>query len=120
MKKNKKKLYLQKRKRYLSKIIGSTQKPRLSVFKSHNHIYAQLIDDSKGHTLGFTSTLDPKLKKELTSTATQQAALKVGENIAKIAFEKNIKKVVFDRSRYKYHGRIKSVATAARIIGLEF
>jgi len=122
MKKKQKKIFLQQKKRYLKRIIGSLQKPRLSVFKSHNHIYAQLIDDQNGHTLAFSSTLDKKLfsKEENLSTSNQEAAFLVGENLAQKAFEKKIEKVVFDRGNHPYHGRVKSIADGARKQGLIF
>lgn len=120
MKKKIKKLYLQAKKRYLKKIIGTVQKPRLSVFRSHKHIYAQLIDDKTSTTLAFSSTLDPDVKKLITSTATLEASKIVGENIAKKARLKNIETIVFDRGDRPYHGRIKNVAEGARQEGLIF
>jgi large subunit ribosomal protein L18 len=120
MKKKVKKIYLQQKKRYLNKIFGSIEKPRLSVFKSHQHIYAQLIDDNNGHTLAFSSTLDKKLINNLISTSTKEASFLVGENLGKKAIEKNITVVVFDRGNRTYHGRIKSLADGARNQGLLF
>jgi large subunit ribosomal protein L18 len=120
MKKKIKKVYLQQKKRYLKKIVGTTKKPRLSVFKSHKHIYAQLIDDSIGHTLAFTSTLDKELKNEITKIIPQAAAFLVGENLGKKAQKKEINFVVFDRGNHPYHGRIKNVAEGARQQGLIF
>lgn len=120
MKKKLKKVYLQQKKRYLKKIIGTIKKPRLSVFKSHKHIYAQLIDDKNGHTLAFSSTLDKNLSSQIESSATQTAAFLVGENLAKKAVEKQISFVVFDRGNKPYHGRIKSIAEGARQQGLIF
>lgn len=120
MKKKLKKVYLQQKKRYLKKIIGTIKKPRLSVFKSHKHIYAQLIDDKNGHTLAFSSTLDKNFSSQVESSATQAAALLVGANLAKKAVEKQISFVVFDRGNKPYHGRIKSIAEGARQQGLIF
>jgi large subunit ribosomal protein L18 len=123
MKKKLKKVYLQQKKRYLKKIVGSLKKPRLSVFKSHKHIYAQLIDDKNGHTLAFCSTLDKHLKKEndlVNSTSNQAAAFLVGKFLAKKALEKQINYVIFDRGTRPYHGRIKSLAEGAREQGLSF
>ena len=120
MKRNIKKLFLQKRKRALKKIIGNFEKPRLSVFRSHKHIYAQLIDDSKGQTLASSSTLDPKVKLNITKMKPQQAAYEVGKELAKKASEKNIAFVAFDRGTRPYHGRIKNIAEGAREIGLIF
>ena len=120
MKKKVKKIYLQQKKRYLKKIVGTLKKPSLSVFKSHKHIYAQLIDDKNGRTLAFSSTLDKNLVTQLSSTATQEAALLVGENLGTKAVAKQISTVVFDRGNRPYHGRVKSVAEGARKQGLIF
>jgi large subunit ribosomal protein L18 len=120
MKKKIKKLYLQAKKRYLKKIIGTVEKPRLSVFRSHKHIYAQLIDDKNSTTLAFSSTLDPDVKKLIKSTATLEASKIVGENIAQKARLKNIETVIFDRGDRPYHGRIQQVAEGARQEGLIF
>jgi len=121
MKKKIKKLYLQAKKRYLKKVIGTLEKPRLAVFRSHKHIYAQLIDDKTSTTLAFSSTLDPEVKKSITtSTATLEASKLVGENIAQKARLKSIEKVIFDRGNRPYHGRIKNVAEGARQEGLIF
>ncbi|ETT88692.1 50S ribosomal protein L18 [Viridibacillus sp. FSL R5-0477] len=103
--------------RVRSKITGTAECPRLNVFRSNKHIYAQIIDDSKGLTLVSASTMD----KEFEGTAGNlEAATKIGETIAKGAAEKNIKAVVFDRGGYLYHGRVKALAEAARANGLEF
>lgn len=118
MKKRTKKLYLQQKKRYLKKIVGSLEKPRLSVFRSHKHIYAQLIDDEKGHTLAYSSTLTKSLG--LTSYSDQKAAYIVGQDLAKKANDKQIKTIIFDRGNKPYHGRIKSLAEGARADGLLF
>jgi len=120
MKKAGKKLYLQQKKRFLKKIIGTLEKPRLSVFRSHKHIYAQLIDDKNGHTLAFSSTLDKTIASQITVTANQEASFLVGQNLGKKAITKDIQKVVFDRGNRPYHGRIKSVAEGAREVGLIF
>jgi len=100
------------------KIVGTPEKPRLNVFRSGKHIYAQIIDDSIGHTLVSASTLENK--ENLTSTKNKEAARFVGETIAKKALDKGIQKVVFDRGGYLYHGRIKELADAAREAGLKF
>jgi large subunit ribosomal protein L18 len=120
MKKSVKKIYLQQKKRYLKKIIGSLEKPRLAVFRSHKHIYAQLIDDKNGHTLAFCSTVEKEISSKLTVTANQEASFLVGQNLGQKAIAKNISKVVFDRGNRPYHGRIKSVAEGARNAGLIF
>ena len=99
-------------------VIGTAEKPRLCVYRSLNHIYCQLVDDSKGHTLVSASTLDQELKSG-NKKKTETAAF-VGKMIAKRASESGIKKVVFDRGGYQYHGRVKALADAARKAGLEF
>ncbi|MFS8630366.1 MAG: 50S ribosomal protein L18 [Bacillales bacterium] len=100
------------------KVSGTAERPRLNVYRSNKHMYAQLIDDEKGVTLASASTLDKELQLE--STGNAEAAAKVGELIAKRALEKGIKSVVFDRGGYVYHGRVKALAEAARENGLEF
>jgi large subunit ribosomal protein L18 len=113
-----KKLYLQQKKRYLKKIVGNIEKPRLAVFRSHKHIYAQLIDDENGITLAASSTLEKNLK--FTSTSTKEAAYLVGQDLAKKALQKEITCVVFDRGEKPYLGRIKNLAEGARADGLIF
>jgi large subunit ribosomal protein L18 len=120
MKKKIKKIFLQKKKRFLKKITGTLEKPRLSVFRSHKHIYAQLIDDSKGKTLAFSSTLDKNLKTKIENSATEKAAFLVGEDVAKKAKLQNITYIVFDRGNKPYHGRVKQIAEGARQEGLLF
>lgn len=93
---------------------------RLSVFRSGKHIYAQLIDDSKGVTLAAASTLDKDVKGKVKSASTVEAAKTVGELIAKRAKDANVKEVVFDRGGYLFHGRVKALADAAREHGLSF
>lgn len=108
--------------RIRKKIKGTSKLPRLSVFRSNKNIYAQLIDDELGKTVAFASSLgSTKSKVENISKASKiELADKVGETLARNALKKNIKKVVFDRSGYKYHGRIKSLAEGARKGGLKF
>ncbi len=102
------------------RVQGTAERPRLSVFRSLRHIYAQVIDDAAGRTMLSASTLDPEVLKQLKdSNKTEQARL-VGELLARRALLKGIKQVVFDRGGYKYHGRVKAVAEAARTGGLEF
>lgn len=120
MKKKVTKLYLQQKKRYLKKILGTSNKPRLSVFRSHKHIYAQLIDDTKKLTLTSSSTLEKEIKKQYISSSTKQASFLVGQQIAKKAIEKNITTIVFDRGSKPYHGRIAQIAEGARENGLIF
>ncbi|ADH61604.1 ribosomal protein L18 [Thermoanaerobacter mathranii subsp. mathranii str. A3] len=105
--------------RIRKKVFGTPERPRLNVFKSLKHIYAQIIDDTKGHTLVHASTLDPELRS-ITKGANKQSAKLVGELIAKRALEKGIKDVVFDRGGYIYHGVVKELADAARQAGLNF
>jgi len=104
--------------RVRKKISGTTNRPRLNVYRSGKHIYAQLIDDINGSTLVSASTLDKEL--ELSSTKNKEAAKAVGQLIAKRALEKDIEEIVFDRSGYIYHGRIKELAEGARESGLKF
>ncbi|BBW98176.1 MULTISPECIES: 50S ribosomal protein L18 [Geobacillus] len=104
--------------RIRKKIFGTAERPRLSVFRSNKHIYAQVIDDTKSATIVSASTLDKEFT--LDSTNNIEAAKKVGELVAKRALEKGIKQVVFDRGGYLYHGRVKALADAARETGLEF
>jgi large subunit ribosomal protein L18 len=107
-------------KRVRSKIDGTQERPRLSVYRGHKHIYAQIINDNKGVTLVAASTLFPQLKKKIKVTDTVAAAKFVGELIAKKALEKGVKKVVFDRRGYEFTGKIKALADAARESGLDF
>ena len=93
------------------KVSGTPKRPRLNVFRSLNHVYAQVIDDSVGLTLASSSTIDREIRDQ---------ARVVGKLVAERAIEKGIKKVVFDRGGYKYHGRVKALAEAARKAGLEF
>jgi large subunit ribosomal protein L18 len=118
--KDPKEKFIFRKTRVRSKISGTNDRPRLSVYRGQKHIYAQLIDDEKGHTLASVSTLSPELKGKLKVCDTIPAAKVVGEMIAKKAGEKGIKKVVFDRGGYVYTGRIKALADAARAGGLEF
>lgn len=120
MVKNIKKIYLQQKKRYLKSVIGTPERPRLAVFRSHKHVYAQIIDDKNAHTLAFASTLDKNFIKEGIKSSTQEAAFKIGELVAKKATEKEITKVSFDRGNKPYHGRIKNIAEGARKAGLVF
>lgn len=108
------------KKRIRSKIEGTSERPRLSVFRSNNHIYAQIIDDSKRKTLLAASTLDKEIMKDVKSTSSCEASEKVGAYIASKSLEHKIESVVFDRGGHVYHGRIKALATAARENGLKF
>lgn len=119
IKQDKNKARLQRAKRQ-SEISGTAQKPRMTVYRSLAGIYAQLIDDEKGHTLIAVNTLQADIKKLIKGKAKKEAAFIVGEQIAKLALAKKIKTVVFDRNGYVYHGRIAQVAEGARKGGLEF
>ncbi|HHX87909.1 MAG TPA: 50S ribosomal protein L18 [Firmicutes bacterium] len=102
------------------RIFGVQERPRLNVFRSTKHIYAQIIDDREGRTLASASTLEPQLQEELADAGNLEAAKKVGELIARRALDRGIKEVVFDRGGYLYHGRVKALAEAAREQGLKF
>jgi len=106
--------------RIRNKISGTTERPRLSVFRSARHIYAQVVDDTQGRTLASASTLSPDLRGTLGGDKKLDAAKKVGALVAKICIEHQIDKVVFDRNGYLYHGRVKALADAAREAGLKF
>ncbi|MGE5631154.1 MAG: 50S ribosomal protein L18 [Caulobacteraceae bacterium] len=106
--------------RMRKKLQGTTERPRLNVYRSLNNIYAQVIDDEKGVTLVSASTLDKELKDKVNHGGNKESAKAVGELIAKRALEAGIKQVVFDRGGYIYHGRVKELADAAREAGLEF
>ncbi|MGE5190776.1 MAG: 50S ribosomal protein L18 [Gemmatimonadota bacterium] len=111
----------QKRKaRIRKRIFGTEQRPRLSVFRSAKHIYAQIVVDSTGSTILAASSLSPEIRDELGELKKSEAAKKVGELLGRKAAEKNIRKVVFDRNGFLYHGRIKALAEGARESGLEF
>ena len=99
---------------------GTAERPRLNVFRSLRHIYAQVVDDSAGRTLVSACTLDVGLREELGKLSKTEQAKRVGELVAKRALDKGVKEVVFDRGGYKYHGRVKAVAEGARSAGLEF
>jgi len=119
--KNDRRVRIQLRQR--KRIAGTTQRPRLSVFRSVTHIYAQVIDDLSGETLVSASTVEPAVKGALDKAARGgniKGAEAIGKTIAERSIEKGIKRVVFDRSGFLYHGRIRAVADAARKAGLEF
>jgi large subunit ribosomal protein L18 len=106
--------------RIRKKMSGTVEKPRLSVFRSAKHIYAQVIDDVSGKTVAHASTLSKDLKGSLDEGNKTEAAKKVGALVAKICLSKKISKVVFDRNGYLYHGRVSALANAAREGGLKF
>lgn len=111
---------LKRKVRIRKNIFGTEERPRLSIFRSAKHIYAQVVVDSTGSTLVAASTLSPELKDAIADVEKSDAAKKVGELIGRKALEKNIKKVVFDRNGFLYHGRVKALAEGARESGLEF
>uniref|UniRef100_A0A7V5K1N5 Large ribosomal subunit protein uL18 n=1 Tax=Thermodesulfobacterium geofontis TaxID=1295609 RepID=A0A7V5K1N5_9BACT len=122
--KRKEEARLRRKKRIRKKIFGTPERPRLCVYKSCKHIYAQIIDDTIGNTLVAVSSLSPEIREKLEELKKKgektEVAKAVGELIAKKALEKGITKVCFDRGGFKYHGRIKALADAARALGLEF
>ena len=109
-----------KHRKIRNRFTGTPERPRLAVFRSNNHMYAQVIDDVAGNTLVAASTLDKDVKAELEKTNDVAAAAYLGTVIAKKALEKGIKAVVYDRGGFIYHGKIKALADAAREAGLEF
>ncbi|MFN3395481.1 MAG: 50S ribosomal protein L18 [Thermodesulfovibrionales bacterium] len=113
-------LRIRRHKRIRKNVSGTPERPRLSVYRSNNNIYAQIIDDSSGRTLVAASTLDKDFKEYTGHRGNIEAAKRVGELIAKKAVAAGLKKVVFDRGGYLYHGSIKALADAAREAGLEF
>jgi large subunit ribosomal protein L18 len=120
MSKTKQEKLLFRKQRVRKKIFGTSIRPRLSVYRSLKHIYAQIIDDSKGVTLVSASSLSPEIRKDLKNVTKTECAKIVGKLLAKRAIEKNIKEVVFDRNGRLYHGRIKALAESARESGLKF
>ncbi len=121
MKTNDKTVGLERRRRRIRKYMAGTDaRPRLSVYRSKGHIYAQIINDLKGHTLAAASTMDPALRKALTSTGTIAAAKAVGKLLAERAKAAQVQTVVFDRGGRLYHGRVKALAEASREGGLQF
>jgi large subunit ribosomal protein L18 len=111
---------LKRKKRIRKKVNGNAERPRLSVFRSANHIYAQVVDDTRGVTLAHVSTLSKDVRGELGEAVKSDAAKRVGAAVAKACLDKGITKVAFDRSGYIYHGRVKALADAAREAGLDF
>ena len=109
-----------RRRRVRKKVYGTPERVRLSVYRSLNHMYAQIIDDLKGCTIVSASSLDKEFKDNKSHKGNIKTAKQVGELIAKRALEKGIKKVVFDKGGYLYHGRVKALAEAAREVGLGF
>lgn len=106
--------------RIRNKISGTAQKPRLAVFRSNQHIYAQIIDDTVGNTIVSASTMETAIAEKLQKTSNVEAAKVVGDAVARKALDKGISTVIFDRGGYIYHGKIKALAEAAREAGLQF
>ena len=106
--------------RVRNKVVGKPDQPRLNVYRSNKHIYAQIIDDFAEETLTSASTVDTEIRDEIEVSSNKEAAKVVGEHLAKRALDKGIDEVVFDRGGFDYHGRIKALAEAARENGLEF
>ena len=119
-KQNRVKVRIKKHKRMRNHLAGTTPRPRLAVFRSNNHMYAQIIDDTVGNTLVSASTLDADIKTNVEKTNNVEAAKLVGTAIAKKALDKGIDTVVFDRGGFIYAGKIQAVADAAREAGLQF
>jgi large subunit ribosomal protein L18 len=123
---NRKKVLEKKRKRTRAhqrsrqKLAGTSECPRLSVFKSERYVYAQVIDDERGHTLAAATSMEVAVKGDAATASSKAAAKRVGEAVAERALGKGIKRVVFDRGGYRYHGKVKELAEAARAKGLEF
>ncbi len=111
---------VKKHKRLRNRISGTAERPRLAVFRSNNHMYAQIIDDTVGNTIVSASTLDKEVKEAVDKTNNVAAAAQVGTVVAKRALEKGITTVVYDRGGYIYHGKVQALADAAREAGLIF
>ncbi|MFN3704860.1 MAG: 50S ribosomal protein L18 [Thermoflexales bacterium] len=109
-----------RRRRVRARVQGTAARPRLNVFRSLKHIYAQIIDDHRGHTLVAASTLDKEIRARSAALKKTEEAFAVGKLLAQRALEQQITRVVFDRAGYRYHGRVKAVADGARQGGLEF
>ena len=119
-KKSKNEIRVKKHRRLRNRFSGTAERPRLAVFRSNNHMYAQIIDDTVGNTLVAASTLEKEIKAELKKTNDVEAAAYLGKVIAKRAMDKGISEVVFDRGGFLYHGKIEALAEAAREAGLVF
>lgn len=113
-------LRLKRHRRVRKRVVGTTGRPRLNVFRSSKHVYAQLIDDERGHTLVAASTMEPEVRAAGASGATVLAARLVGQRIGERAVALGIQQAVFDRGGYVYHGRIAALADGARGAGLQF
>ena len=120
MKQTRQESRLRRHRRVRRQVFGTPERPRLAVFRSHKHIYAQVIDDIHHHTLVAASSLDPDFKTQMETGGTCEASVQVGQLVAQRLLSKGISKVVFDRGGYLYHGRVKALADAAREAGLDF
>jgi len=117
---DRRKARLRRHRRVRRHVVGTSERPRLNVFRSLDHIYAQVIDDSQGHTLVSASTVDSEIVEQMDGLEKMEQAEVVGKVLAERALDQGIERVVFDRGGYKYHGRVKALADAAREGGLEF
>lgn len=117
---NKQQARLKRRKRIRKRLSGTAERPRLSVFRSARHIYAQVIDDTAGHTIAAASSVEPTIREMDRFENKVAQAMHIGKLVADRVMDRGIRKVVFDRSGFLYHGRIKAVSDGAREAGLEF
>jgi large subunit ribosomal protein L18 len=111
---------IRRRNRVRRFIRGTAERPRLSVFRAHKHIYAQIIDDASGRTLASASTMEKQLRAAIAFGGNKDAAAAIGRTVAERAQAAGVKKVCFDRGEFRYHGRVAALAEAARAAGLEF
>jgi large subunit ribosomal protein L18 len=111
---------LKRKKRIRKKVSGTAERPRLTVFRSSKHIYAQVVDDARGHTLASVSTLENDFKERLESKGKIDSAALAGKMIGERALSQGIERVVFDRNGFRYHGRVKAISDSAREAGLKF
>lgn len=111
---------LRRHRRVRKKVFGTAQRPRLNVFRSLNHIYAQVINDEEGHTLAAASDMEPDLRSQRNGKRKTEIAKLVGQVVGQRAKERGVQAVVFDRGGYRYHGRVKALAEGAREAGLQF
>ena len=119
-KKSRSEVRVNKHRKLRNRLSGTTECPRLAVFRSNNHMYAQIIDDTVGNTLVAASTVEKAIREQVKYTGNKDAAAVVGKLVAERALAKGVKDVAFDRSGFKYHGRVQTLADAAREAGLQF
>lgn len=120
MKLTRKESVRRRHKRIRRRVFGTSERPRLSIFRSNQHIYVQVIDDIQHRTLVAASTLEPELREKLSSGANREASVEIGKLVAERSLAQGIQRVVFDRGGNLYHGRVQALAEAAREAGLEF